>query len=356
MEIHIAENIKKLRTERRWTQEQLAEALGVTAGAVYKWETGQSTPGIKLLVEMAQMFETSVDAVLGYGWQSGSMSQAAERIKAYKHGESIEECVKYAEKALKKYPNSFEVAYQSAEAYFHSMNPKLAERTIELYRESIRLIELNPYDDVNAELIENRIAMCHCFLDSPDEAIALFKKNNAEGHNDCKIGLILSQIEGREEESLTYLSKALCSLHGNLQSVCIGYSHAYRALGRPDKIYELLGLLHKFTEGLHEEGCVSYTYRVYVRILTVLAVSYMEQNNRASAYDCLKRAKAIAEQFDKSPDYRAGTGKFYHNIENARAYDDTGETASDVITGYICNEKDGEILKSVWEEIQSENE
>ena len=44
MEISLAENIRRFRRERRLTQEQLAETLGVTAGAVYKWEAALSLP------------------------------------------------------------------------------------------------------------------------------------------------------------------------------------------------------------------------------------------------------------------------------------------------------------------------
>ena len=42
MEIKLSELISSCRKERGWTQEQLAEALGVTVGAVYKWENGVS--------------------------------------------------------------------------------------------------------------------------------------------------------------------------------------------------------------------------------------------------------------------------------------------------------------------------
>lgn len=40
MKINISENIRRLRKEWRLTQEQLAEAFGVTVGAVSKWESG----------------------------------------------------------------------------------------------------------------------------------------------------------------------------------------------------------------------------------------------------------------------------------------------------------------------------
>ncbi|MBQ5568627.1 MAG: helix-turn-helix transcriptional regulator [Oscillospiraceae bacterium] len=36
MELSLSENIRAMRKERRMTQEQLAEVLGVTTGAVYK--------------------------------------------------------------------------------------------------------------------------------------------------------------------------------------------------------------------------------------------------------------------------------------------------------------------------------
>ena len=44
MEDMLAVNIRTFRKQRRMTQEQLAEALGVTVGAVYKWEAKLSAP------------------------------------------------------------------------------------------------------------------------------------------------------------------------------------------------------------------------------------------------------------------------------------------------------------------------
>lgn len=42
MKLHISENISHLRKQHRMTQEQLAEALGITFAAVSKWERGVS--------------------------------------------------------------------------------------------------------------------------------------------------------------------------------------------------------------------------------------------------------------------------------------------------------------------------
>ena len=66
MKLTLAENIRAFRKERRLTQEQFAEAMGVTVGSVYKWETGQTIPELSMLVEIADFFDTSMDVLLGY--------------------------------------------------------------------------------------------------------------------------------------------------------------------------------------------------------------------------------------------------------------------------------------------------
>ena len=68
MQITLAENIRRNRKERKMTQEQLAEVLGVTSGAVYKWESGLSIPELEVIIAMAEFFDSSVDAT---GLQDG---------------------------------------------------------------------------------------------------------------------------------------------------------------------------------------------------------------------------------------------------------------------------------------------
>ncbi|MFQ9805283.1 MAG: helix-turn-helix transcriptional regulator [Christensenellales bacterium] len=53
MAFALSEHIRSLRKARGLTQEQLAEALGVTVGAVYKWESRLSLPELPMLVQLA---------------------------------------------------------------------------------------------------------------------------------------------------------------------------------------------------------------------------------------------------------------------------------------------------------------
>ena len=81
MENRLYETIRKARRERGLTQEQLAEVMGVSVGAVSKWEQGQSIPEIGLLMELADFFQTSVDALLGFEIRNGSREEDLNRLK-----------------------------------------------------------------------------------------------------------------------------------------------------------------------------------------------------------------------------------------------------------------------------------
>ena len=73
----IGTRIKELREERNLTQEQVAEALGVTFQAVSSWERDSYKPDTEKLIRLAELFEVSVSAV------------AEERNRAFKTKEAI---------------------------------------------------------------------------------------------------------------------------------------------------------------------------------------------------------------------------------------------------------------------------
>ena len=66
MQMEMGKTIARLRREKGITQEQLAKAVGVSAPAVSKWETGQSYPDITLLPPLARFFGVTLDALVAY--------------------------------------------------------------------------------------------------------------------------------------------------------------------------------------------------------------------------------------------------------------------------------------------------
>ena len=82
MKLSLAENIRAYRKERKMTQEQLAGVLGVTVGAVYKWESGLSVPELNMITELADFFDVSVDVLLGYRMKDNRLDALMERLSA----------------------------------------------------------------------------------------------------------------------------------------------------------------------------------------------------------------------------------------------------------------------------------
>lgn len=60
----LGQRIAARRKELGFTQEDMAEGLGVSSQAVSKWENDVSCPDIKLLPSLAEMLETTVDELL----------------------------------------------------------------------------------------------------------------------------------------------------------------------------------------------------------------------------------------------------------------------------------------------------
>ena len=59
------ENLKTLRKNKGFTQEELAARLNIVRQTVSKWEKGQSVPDAEMLVKLAEIFEVQVSQLLG---------------------------------------------------------------------------------------------------------------------------------------------------------------------------------------------------------------------------------------------------------------------------------------------------
>lgn len=355
MEIKLGQSIRRLRKEAGYTQEQLAEALRVTTGAVYKWESGRAVPELELLVEIAEFFETSVDALLDYGWEKTSMGQAAEKLRQYAVDRKLEEGMRFAEQALQKYPNSFQVVLKSAELFFLTMDPKYAEKAVELYQKAILLLDQNTDETVGLLTIQNRIASCYCHMGQMEDAIELLKKNNVGGINNYQIGQFLSKDKMKAEEALRYLSDALYVGYSQLYNICIGYANAYTALENVDKIEEIIVWLLELGKGLREPGIITWMDRTDVPLYTILAETDMLRRNEKGAAHWLKKARDTALRFDAAPEHRTSVGmKFYHSSEQAASYDDMGETAIAMIDNYMAECERSAKLRLLWEKLQEE--
>lgn len=62
--MNIADRIQYLRKQKGYSQEELADKVGVSRQAVSKWESEQSTPDLEKVIAMSELFEVTTDYIL----------------------------------------------------------------------------------------------------------------------------------------------------------------------------------------------------------------------------------------------------------------------------------------------------
>lgn len=337
MKVKISENIRKFRKEHALTQEQLAEALGVTVGAVYKWEAGLSMPEIKLLMELADLFEVSVDVLLGYEQQSKTLDALASRIEALRDAREFEEAVSEVQKALKKYPNNFKVVYQSAilyqVKYLDNREERDRDKSTELFHRAISLLYQNTDSNISEVTILNSVADNYLMAGEIEQALEILKKNNVCGVNNARIGLTYANGLEMPKEAKTYLIEAFEASLKNILNATIGLSGAYHRLNQNDRAMKALVWLNDFIDCIKTEK-ENITYADRLKAVIMIQCAYLEtcEHNYQNAAEYTKHAYTIAKKFDASPVYNLhGIIFCEEEDETGVAFDDLGKTAMEAV-------------------------
>lgn len=334
MEHHLPENIRALRKLGHFTQEQLAEAMGVTVGAVSKWELGQSAPDLSTLMELADFFDTSVDALLGYTLRENSAELAAGRIKTLQHDRRFDECLVEAEKALQKYPNRFAVVLQCACSYdlvgVERNDAALSRRALALFQHARTLLDQNTDEDVSEISICNAIADIHLFLDEPELALDEWRRHNYDGLNDAAIGRALATQCNRPAQALPVLSSALMHAVNNLVRTVIGFVNAYSKTNQMRQALDIARWLCDLLDGLQPDGGVTFLTKAEAALLGFCASAALQLDGEDAAREYLRRAKRTAEAFDRAPTDQVQSLRFYCGRPR-QAADDLGSSAMDAL-------------------------
>ena len=62
--IQLANNLRRLRTENNYTQEQISEKLNISRQAYSNYETGKRIPDIDMLIRIADIYEVTLEQLL----------------------------------------------------------------------------------------------------------------------------------------------------------------------------------------------------------------------------------------------------------------------------------------------------
>ena len=112
MKITIGEKIKEFRLQNGQKQDNLAAAVGVTAQAVSRWESGGSYPDLELIPSIANYFGVSIDELFGYQNDRDKKVEKiiqkvdAFHIKGRSDDEWVDECLSILREGLAEFPRN----------------------------------------------------------------------------------------------------------------------------------------------------------------------------------------------------------------------------------------------------------
>lgn len=148
MEIFIGNQIKELRKAKRMTQEQLADAVGVSFQAVSKWENNIALPDITLIPKLAQIFGVSIDELFDYNSEEIEKEVALICRQSLEYRETDpKNGRKIIEQGLLKYPENDILLNNLLYCIDYNENP---DETISV---ASKLIEKTKHNDVKYDAL-----------------------------------------------------------------------------------------------------------------------------------------------------------------------------------------------------------
>ena len=338
MQLSLSANIRLFRKQRKMTQERLAEALGVTVGAVYKWESGQSQPELDLLVEMADFFDTSVDVLLGYRIRDNRLDAALERIGACCRTMDPA-AITEAEKVLGRYPHSFRAVYECAAVYMAygagSHDARQLRRALELFQQATVLLAQNDDPRISEATISGDLSTIWFLLGEKEKCIELLKKNNAGGIFSGDIGYFHAICGDAPEEAAPYLSEALLAGTSMLLTAVVGYVFLFRARNDWGSSLDILTWGMGLLTGLKKENRTDVLEKTMAEMMALLSYVQGKAGMEEESADSLGRAAEMARRFDSKPDYSLRAMRYAEHMEQSVVFDVLGASASGSIAELI---------------------
>lgn len=355
MKISLNENIRNYRKGMSLTQEQLAEAMGVSVATVSKWEGGSVSPDVEMLAELADFFQTSVDVLLGYQWKKRSMGQCVEELKHCYETSQYDEGKIEARKAVQRFPYSFPVLYWSGMLLFVASakntngtffsDEKVTEDMLyakELLKRALGFFEQNEDKSISREAIHQIIGNIYGYLGDKERAVEYLEKHNICNVNDQMLGMFYSHL-GEYEKAKKY---AYRNFQRNLLYVWAGFTSIFNIMietGKYDEILSLAQWTKEFCNSVAAEDS-SYFERCGVLTDTLIASIYVHKAEkegveyRDKIEEHLWCALQSAIHFEEHPDY-SGKLKFFE-VEEKSIHDSFGGSALDVVKNTLLLHKE----------------
>ncbi len=301
----IGTTIKRLRRERSITQEQLAEYLGISTGAVSQWECDRTAPDITQLPILANIFDVSADELLEIDGKKKTeiiQSFLREYDRLSNKGDMISR-FNLTKDLYAKYPNDYNVIEKYVLELFNDPNYpkepfgetvhknelyKLCENirdncTVQKIRYTAMSILSALY--INDGLSEKAKAICDEFPESIYDTVS---EQYEQMYCRCDVEKYIEFIK----KNLRYTAEHLVNKIRNLGTF---------ALSNPEDKIRAYKKCLAFIELIYEDGDYGFSYYHVGHIHCLLATLYHNMKDTENAILHLEKGLYFSNQYDKLP-------------------------------------------------------
>ncbi len=351
MQLNLGTKIRELRHRDGRTQDNLAEALGVTAQAVSRWESGGSYPDMESMPALANYFGVSIDELFGYNNErSKKIDEIAKKIEymnSRNNGEdiNIDECISFARNALIEFPGNERIMLCLASVLYNAGYVRYGEhhlsdddgydildvethRTYSEWKEAISLYEKLIKTMEDGELRHRAIReLTQLYLNTGEHTRALEIIESVPNIYGSRDFLKLNAVDGKKRaeaygEALLKTVRACSELM--VGSVIVNAKN----MSIPEKVQSLRGAIEIFNLVCTDDNCGmhhSYIARVY----TLLSLYLWLDGKKAEAFEALDNSLEQFKRFEyycekDAVHYTAPLIRLvYHDVVEAKANDDS---------------------------------
>ncbi|MCR4933961.1 MAG: helix-turn-helix domain-containing protein [Lachnospiraceae bacterium] len=345
MQLKLADNIKRYRKQMNLTQEELSEHLGVTIGAVSKWENSNNVPDILMLMDIANFFNVSVDELLGYEMTSKNQEDLVTSIDTLCNERKFEEALDESRKALARYPHNFKIIYVAANAHYYSVyeghNLTDPSTAIELYKKALAYISQNSDPDISEFSIKHKICEMYSKFDK-EKALEGFKEINYDGVTNPLIAQLLSDM-GRRDEALTYHTYSLLRCFSETYTTLTNSAACLAKSGKASDINTAIEMLNSaltIIDTFTKKDKVNYTFKFTIPTLFIKGFLYELLGEEEVMKEYIKKSYEAAVLYDKSKveSELSKSLKYFFIEKKVYGFDNVGTTALEGVESLFKSE------------------
>lgn len=289
------------------TQEQLAELLSVSPQAISRWETGTAMPDVSLLIPIANIFDITIDGLLGRETEKDiEMEAYKDRVRELNRTGNIPELINLCREVSQKYPNDFFCLSNLSQALIMQLFKGSGEKVDESNaREAISICERILRDCTDNEIRSFALQMLVILHSTPqacaavaDEEKAVNLATSAPSFYTSKEFLLEKAYfsEGSKEKQLNIKHNNILNLIDRI--TCNIYREKYD--NPQDKLYAYESALTIWNTTISDGNFLFYHCRIK-DIYELIAKCYAEIGNADEAVRALSNAMYHAKQYDNLP-------------------------------------------------------